>query len=114
MAKLNAAQKNFILNFFFPSVEYAGWRSIGEKLLDTGKCIVAGETSIYRGGIGNFISVEPAEGTVGCSLYTFDVDNFLLSQLYIQTKDAYVEESLSELEFKKGKLEEEIKMLKEI
>ena len=114
MTKLNAAQRNFILNFFFPSVEYAGWRNIGEKLLDTGKCIVAGETCIWQGGIGNFISIEPAEGTVGCSLYTFDIDNFLSSQLYIQTKDAYVEETLSELKYKKAKLEEEIKMVKEI
>lgn len=114
MNKLNAAQKNFILNFFFPNVEFPGWKTVGEKLLDTGKCIVAGEKCIWLGGIGNFITVEPAEGAVGCSLYTFDIDNFLSSQLYIHTKDAYVEERLSELEFMKEKLVEEIKMVKEI
>ena len=114
MNKLNAAQKNYILDFFFPTVDFLGWRTVGEKLLDTGKCIVAGETCIWLGGIGNFITVDPAEGAVGCSLYTFDIDDFLSSQLYIHTKNAYVEERLSELEFMKKKLEEEIKMVKEI
>lgn len=114
MTKLNEAQKEFILNFFFPTVEYAGWKNIGEKLLDTGKCIVAGETCIWQGGIGNFISVKPAEDTVGCSLYTFDIDSFLESQLYIHTKDNYVWELLSRLEQEKLELEEKIKRLREI
>lgn len=110
MRILTENQKNFLLNYFFENDKYPGWKSIATTLLETGKCIVAGETCIWRGGIGNFIKTSPAKGTVGCSLYKFDLEYFLTSVWYKEVKEQYLvqieaetiqaEESLNKLKVK--------------
>lgn len=79
MKKLTSYQKEFIVNSFFRNEKYPGWRNVATQLVETGKCIVAGKESLWHGGIGNFIKVEHAEGTFGCSLLTFDMEMFLSS-----------------------------------
>jgi hypothetical protein len=90
MKQLTESQKEFILTNFFTNDRYAGWKSIGEKLLDKGKCIVSGTECIWIGGIGNFINVTPAEDAVGCSDYTFDLDDFLKSAWFNEVKTNHV------------------------
>lgn len=76
-------QINFLLDTFFDHYEFPGSRSIGRTLLETGQCIVAGTDCIYpAGSVGDFISISPAEDTIGCSLYTLDRIKFLNSALY--------------------------------
>ena len=84
MKKLNDNQIVFLLENFFRNDKYPGWRNIGVKLLETGECIVPGDKCIWQGGIGNFIGTEPAEGTVGCLLYDFDLEFFLTSKWYAE------------------------------
>ena len=74
-----------------------------EKLLDTGKCIVAGRTRIWLGGIGNFITYEEAKDAVDCTLYTFDLESFLDSMFYEEIQDDYVEA----LKIKKTEVQQE-------
>lgn len=80
--QLTNNQLDFLLNNFFHNEKYPGWRNIATKLLQDGKCIVAGQNSIWQGGVGNFIKVEDAEDTIECSLYTFDLEYFLKSEFY--------------------------------
>mgnify|MGYP003335996484 CR=1 FL=1 len=87
---MHELQKQFILTRFFAN-DMPGWRTIGTKLIENGRCIVAGTERIWKGGIGNFIEVKPAEGTFECSLYTFDLKSFLKSELYKEEAKAYKE-----------------------
>lgn len=115
---LTSKQEDFFLQTFFKLPENINWEEIAAQLLRTGKCIVAGTTPIWRGGIGNFIKVEPAEGTVGCSLYTFDLETFMTSELFkgyqitfIGELEKEVRETAEVLEYMQVKLKE-IKALK--
>ncbi len=108
MRKLTESQKEFLLNSFFENEKFPGWRSIATTLLETGKCIVAGETCIWRGGIGNFIKTSPAEGTVGCSLYEFDLEYFLTSAWYKEVKEQF----LVTLKKEEAQADEKLKELK--
>jgi hypothetical protein len=74
-------QRQFLLTFF-TNEEFAGYRNIAEKLLNTGQCIVAGKECIWKGGIGNFIKTSNAEEAVDCLLYEFDLEYFLSSEWY--------------------------------
>ncbi len=112
MVKLTEFQKNFILDYFFATTDAVGWRNIGEKLLETGKCIVAGENRLYCGGIGNFIKTSPAEDAVGCTLYEFNREEFLNSAVYQDVKQLYIESRLPSLEQTKKEVEEELENLK--
>lgn len=49
-------------------------------VLETGKCLVGQSKCIWHGGIGNYIKTSHAKGTVGCSLYTFDLAYFMSSE----------------------------------
>ncbi len=82
MEKLTNSQKEFVLHNFFTNSTFHGWKNIAEKLIDTGKCVVAGKECIWRGGIGNFIKVENFEQGVDCLMYTFDLTGFLVSEYY--------------------------------
>lgn len=100
MNKLTEKQKDFILDHFFKSDVYTGWRNIGTKLIDNGECIVAGNGSIWVGGIGNFISLEVAEDFIECTKLEFDLKNFLNSRLFMEIRDEYIlnlSEKLNEL-----------------
>jgi len=83
-------QKEFLLEYFFKNQYYPGWKSIANKLLNTGKCIVAGNNCIWIEGIGNFIQVEKAEDAIDCSLYTFDLKNFLNSEWFKEIHNQYI------------------------
>ena len=93
MKTLTDNQFTFLLDTFFVTHEFAGCRNIGEKLLKNGRCIVAGDgTNLWCGGIGNYIETGETDEAVDCVLLTFDLDVFLKSQLYVQTKAAYMED----------------------
>lgn len=97
MKKLTKHQANFIVNNFFIDSRYPGSRSIGEKLVENGKCIVAGTKSIYVGGIGNFIKTKEADDCVDCLEYTFDINMFLSSKWYKETQDLFLNDLGSEI-----------------
>jgi hypothetical protein len=96
-------QKRFLLDNFFKNEDYAGWEVIARKLLEKGECVVAGTESIWWGGIGNFIKVETAENLIGCSLYKFDLEDFLNSRWYREVRNNYHNVLLS----KKREIDEE-------
>src|SRR6266567_1652856 len=75
-------QKEFLLEQFFKNQYHIGWRGIAEKLIDTGKCIVAGKDCIWRGGIGNFINTKDVPDSYECLEYTFNLHSFLGSAWY--------------------------------
>ena len=75
--KLNESQINFLQETFFLQPEFPGSREVSLKLLSEGKCIVASEQRLWFGGVGNFIKRTPAEGSVGCSMLTLDISEFL-------------------------------------
>ena len=83
-------QKDFLLEYFFKNESYAGWKNIAVKLLDYGKCIVAGNNCIWVGGIGNFIKTNHADDLVNCLEYTFDLEYFLSSEWYKQISNEYI------------------------
>jgi len=101
MRKLSEFQKNFILEYFFKNDEYASWKKIATKLLETGKCVVTGNTCIWIGGIGNFIKTSNVDDYFGCLLYEFDLDEFFSSPYYFEISRKYINEintKISELE----------------
>lgn len=86
MNKLNETQLNFLLKSFFRNAEvndiYPGWKNIATKLITNGRCVVAGDTCIWRGGIGNFIEIVDSEEFEGCVEYRFDLQSFTKSEYY--------------------------------
>jgi hypothetical protein len=109
--KLTENQKEFLLEFFFSNEYYpSGWRNIATVLLEEGKCVVAGETCIWRGGIGNFIKTEKAKGFVGCINYVFDLPTFLSSAYFKEVHADYVK-VLAERKLKAEELFNEISKL---
>lgn len=103
MTRLTDYQKNFILENCFKNEEYAGWKNIATKLLETGRCIVAGNGCIWHGGIGNFIKTEEAKDAIDCTLYKFDLEYFLSSEWYREIRNSYA----SILANKKREIEQE-------
>ena len=99
--ELKPTQKEFILEKFFKNESVPGWRGIAEKLLDKGKCIVAGEDCVWRGGIGNFISTQPVKDAYKCSEYTLNVEAFMNSAWY--TEHAFEFQNKAKEEFLKQK-----------
>lgn len=90
-------QINFLLNYFFVNDKFAGWKNIATKLIKDGKCIVAGDECIWKGGVGNFIEVKETEEAVGCVQYIFSLQYFLSSNFYIDFRNSYLEELKEEL-----------------
>ena len=72
----------FMLENFFENEKHAGGRNIAIKLLTGGHCIVAGDSCIWNGGVGNFIYTSDVENAVGCLLYNFDLEAFLKSDWF--------------------------------
>lgn len=79
--ELTQNQKDFFYNnvFCIKDNTYAGAKNIAEELMSTGQCVVAGQERIWVGGVGNFISISKAPGTVNCSFYTLDKENMFKS-----------------------------------
>ncbi len=93
MKELTENQLNFLLDTFFKLEKYPGWKNIATELLKSGSCVVAGESCIWDGGIGNFIRTSSAQGYFSCLLYEFDLDHFLSSESY----RAFANEHIAEL-----------------
>ena len=88
-------QKTWLLNVFFKNEDFAGWRNIAEKLIDTGSCITTNQgKDIWIGGIGNFINSESYGGGVDLIELTFDVNKFCSKEnlFFMEYYDHYVEE----------------------
>lgn len=110
MRQLTQIQKEFLLDYFFKDERFAGWKNIATKLLEKGRCIVAGTDCIWNGGIGNFIKLSLAENTYGCLLYEFDLDNFLSSKFYKEISGEYIDILAGEKRVSDQKLEEIINL----
>lgn len=89
MRKLTENQKEFLIGAFF-TPNYAGWRNIATMLVLTGKCTVAGESCIWSGGIGNFIETKEAEDLIGCLEYTFDLEEFIGSGIFLNGQEVFL------------------------
>ena len=81
---LTKHQVEFLLEYFFKNERYAGWRGIATKLIENGKCIVAGDECIWKGGIGNFVKTNETSLAEGCLEYTFDVISFVENSLWFK------------------------------
>ena len=92
MEELNDNQKKYLLSFF-ETDKYAGWKNIATKLIENGKCIVAGTECIWKGGIGNFIKTSNADDLVDCLVYDFDLKVFMTSWYYIDDLTEYVQDA---------------------
>jgi len=74
---MNTIQKNWLLETFFKNEQFAGWRSIAEKLIDEGKCVTTMQgADIWVGGIGNFIKQKNYNAGVDLIELTFNVKEF--------------------------------------
>lgn len=89
--KLTENQKEFLLKNFFQNEKYAGWKGIATTLLEEGSCIVAGKNCIWVGGIGNFIKTREAENAIDCTLYEFNLKEFLSSAWYKEIHQSQVD-----------------------
>lgn len=96
--------KKFLLTFFENNF-YAGWRNIATTLIKDGECVVAGNSCIWVGGIGNFIKIEEAPDYIDCVKYKFDLAEFKKSSYYKEALINY----LDDLRDKQIKLLEEAK-----
>lgn len=105
MIELDNVSKEFLLQYFFNNLQYAGWKNIATKLLETGECVVGGDNCIWIGGVGNFIKTSAAdEGYFGCLKYVFDFETFLTSEYYLEIRANYlieVDKTIEELKLKR-------------
>lgn len=104
---LTEYQKTFLIDTFFKNENYAGWRNIATKLVENGRCLVAGTECIWKGGIGNFIKTEEAKNAVDCTEYYFDLEYFLTSSFFKE----YKEQKYNKLVLEKQVLEKECREL---
>jgi len=86
---LTQYQKSFILSQFFKNDEYPGWETIATKLIENEFCMVAGDSCIWVGGIGNFINTNTSDEAVGCLEYRFDLNEFMESRYFIDIAHHY-------------------------
>lgn len=94
--KLTKNQKHFILENFFKLNSVPGWYHIASNLIENGNCIVAGNGNIWYGGIGNFIKNKSAENAIDCSHLFFDLDEFLKSDYFKDTKQYHVNDLIEQ------------------
>ena len=101
MKKLSQFQKDFILNHFFKiNSDLTPYEvEIANMLIDTGSCIIASylipkenNGLLWWHEISNYIKSESAKNAVNCYLYTFDLNTFLNSKLFKETKKRILKE----------------------
>ena len=80
---MDKIQKDFIIETFFVN-SYAGSANIAEKLLTVGSALVAGDTPIWLGGVGNFIETKTYAEAPNCLLYKLDLNALLTSAWFQQ------------------------------
>lgn len=106
--KLTKNQKDFVLEFF-KNEAFPGWRNIAEKLIEIGTVLTTCEhTDIWRGGIGNFITSEKSNEGIGVWMYTFNLNVFMYSDMFIE----HHQKRLNELEKEYKRIKEEFEELK--
>lgn len=90
--KLTEPQINFILDVFFKSYsdKYAGAMGIARKLITDGTVIVAGNDSIFKGGIGNFIKTHKADGLFDCLEYKIDLESLVSSHFFRESLECAI------------------------
>ena len=110
MIKLTPEQLRFILDYFFVHPKYHGWENIGTKLLTNGECIVAGDTCIWQGGIGNFIEVSDADEYFGCVKYTFNLKYFLSSSYFEDVQESYLDDLKKDLNILRDKIQNIVRL----
>lgn len=98
MKILTKIQRDVLKFYFFKDENFPNWESIANKLLESGRAIVAGNKNIWVGGIGNFISISPAVDAVDCSQYKFDLDSFLKSKWFEEWKNLYIDDLKEEIQ----------------
>lgn len=108
--KITNTNKDFILDNYFYNPQFAGWKNIAEKLIDQGSCVVAGDTRIWVGGIGNFIDYSTPDNFLECTKYSFDLDAFLRSNWFMEGAVLH----LTELSQRKALLETDIATIEDI
>lgn len=99
--ELTKNQIEFIVSKYFVTNVYS--KSIAEKLITTGKCVVYGESKIWSGGIGNYINISECEDGPDLYLYTFKFDMFFESEHYkvlTQNHLEFLNEQLEEFKLK--------------
>jgi len=101
---LTYKQREFLLEKFFKNESYPGWRSIATKLLDNGYCVVAGDSCIWRGGIGNFIVTKESDTFIKCLEYFFDLNEFVGSEWFKQVYSLQLDELALERKQTENKL----------
>lgn len=105
---LTKNQKEFILKFF-KNDEIPGWRNIATHLIEKGTVLTSCvHTDIWWGGIGNFITSEESDEGVGVWKYTFDLNDFMYSNMFIE----HHQKRLNELEKEYIRVKEEYEELK--
>jgi hypothetical protein len=98
MRKLTESQIKYLKSFFLN--EYP---EISDKLLRNGKCVVAGKSKLWWGGIGNFIHNTDAEDFVECTQLNFDVDEFLSSEWFKESLQNYIQDNENLIDSLKAK-----------
>ena len=87
---MTEGQKKFILNNFFFTEKFSGWRNIAEALLTNGSCIVPNTKNLWDTGISEFISYKDTDKAIECVEVTFDKNAFLNSNLFKIGLDSYL------------------------
>ena len=87
---MKQTQIDFLLEYFFKNQFHEGWESIATKLINKGECVVAGESRMWSGDIGNFIKTEPLADSYKCYLYKFDLEYFLSSDYFKDIHNQYI------------------------
>jgi len=106
---LNQHSKEFILQFF-ENKNYAGWKNIADILIQKGKCTVAGNECIWKGGIGNFINTSPTPNAFNCLDYTFNLKEFTKSRLFQDTLELII----TDVEKEKNAIQNKLDHLKDL
>lgn len=112
-SSLVQSQIEFLASKFFDCQSLPGATQIARELLAYGRCIVAGDGIIWRGGVGNFIRRDICENSVGCTTLYFDLAAFLTWSPVIDR----ISEELALLDEQKTKLEREqlcLRMLRDL
>lgn len=104
MNVIDKYKEDFLLENFFKNEKYPGWKNIALELMNNKSCIVAGDSCIWIGGIGNFIKIEHSNEFIGCVRYVFLNQEFFNSAFF----KSVIESRLEVLNDKLAALQQQI------
>jgi hypothetical protein len=99
---MTEVQINYLSTFFNVNGKI-DIRAISKQLITDGSCIIGGERIYWYGETSGYIKSENHHGQFNCFTYTFDLEGFLASNLFIQEKGR----KLKKLQDEMGKTLEE-------